>query len=102
MMPIRVLVMILALAIALPTSAWAQGGSPPGPPSKERPMKRELPPEAKALVEKQQGEMRDLRQKYMEEMRALREKHREERQALMQKLRQEGKLPGPSQEKKTP
>jgi len=30
-------------------------------------MKRELPPEAKALVEKHQGEMQALRQKCMEE-----------------------------------
>jgi len=106
MIPIRVLLMILALVIALPTATWAQGGPPPvpssAPPSKDRPMKRELPPEAKALLEKHQGEMRALREKCMEEMKALRQKHREERHSLMQKLRQERGLPRPAPEKKTP
>jgi hypothetical protein len=56
-------------------------------------MKRELPPEAKALLERQR-----------EEMKALREKHRKERRALMEKLRQEGKGGGPlgPPEKKSP
>lgn len=48
-------------------------------------MKRELPPEAKAMLERQR-----------EEMRALRKKHMEERQALRQKLMQERKERGPA------
>jgi hypothetical protein len=72
----QVLVLILAVGLLAPAFGWAQGGPPsastPAAPSKEHPMKRDLPPEAKALFEKQQAEMK-----------ALRQKHREERQALM-------------------
>ena len=98
----RVLALILAAGLLAPAFGWTQGGPPPAPPSKDRPVKRELPPEAKALVEKQQGEMRAAREKCMEEMKALRQKHREERQALMQKLRQERGRPGLAPEKKSP
>jgi hypothetical protein len=56
-------------------------------------MKRELPPEAKQLLERQR-----------EEMRALKKKHQEERRALREKLRQEWKqqgAPGALPEKKS-
>lgn len=106
MKTIRVLALILAVGLLAPALGWTQGGLPPAPspapPSKDRPMKRELPPEAKALLEKHQGEMRAAREKCMEETKALRRKHREERQALMQKLRQERRLPRPAPEKKSP
>ncbi len=85
MKTIRVLALILAFGVAVPAMGWAQAGPPAAPPSQERPMKRELPPEAKALLERQR-----------QEMRALREKHREERQALRQKLMQERKERGPA------
>jgi hypothetical protein len=101
---IQVLVLILAVGLLVPAFGWAQGAPPsastPAAPSKERPMKRDLPPEAKALFEKQQAEMKAAREKHMEEMKALRQKHREERQALMQKLRQERGRSGPAPEKK--
>ena len=103
---IRVFALILAVGLLAPAFGWTQGGPPPAPSpvpsSKDRPMKRELPPEAKALFEKQQGEMQAAREKCMGETKALRQKHREERQALMQKLRQGRGLPGPAPEKKSP
>jgi hypothetical protein len=102
MKTIRALALILAVGLLAPAFGWTQGGPPPAPLSKDRPMKRELPPEAKALSEKHQGEMRAAREKCMEEMKALRQKHREERRALMQKLRRERGLPGSAPEKKSP
>jgi hypothetical protein len=84
----RVLALILSVGLAAPALMWAQGGPPAAPPSQERPAKRELPPEAKELLQRQR-----------EETKALRQKHFEERQALMQKLRQEGKIPNPPQKK---
>jgi type VI protein secretion system component VasK len=92
---IRVLALVIATGVAAPVLGWAQAGSPPAPPSQERPMKRELPPEARALLERQREEMRALREKFREEMQTLRKKHREERRALMEKLRQERKERGP-------
>ena len=89
----RTLALVSFVAAIPPAQVWAQAGPPPAPPSQERPMKRELPPEAKALLERQR-----------EEMRALREKHHQERQALRQKLMQERKergLPGGPPEKKS-
>ena len=93
MKSIRVLALIVAAGVATPALGWGQAGPPTAPPSQERPLKRELPPEARALLERQR-----------EEMRALRLKHREERRALMEKLRQEGKVGGPlgPPEKKAP
>jgi len=93
MRTIRMFLVLLTLGILSPVAGLAQTAPPPAPPSQERPMKRELPPEAKALLERQR-----------EEMRALRQKHREERRALMEKLRQEGKGGGPlgPPEKKSP
>jgi Spy/CpxP family protein refolding chaperone len=90
MKTVRILALILAAGIAAPTVGWAQTGPLPAPPRQERPMKRELPPEAKELLKRQR-----------EEIRALRQKHREELRALMQKLRQERGPVGPL-EKKSP
>ena len=90
---IRSLALVGVIGAATPALVWAQAGSPAAPPSQERPMKRELPPEAKAMMERQR-----------EEMRALREKHHQERQALRQKLMQERKergVPGGPPEKKS-
>ena len=102
----QVLALILAVGLLAPAFGWTQGGPPAvpsqAPPSKDRPMKRELPPEAKALLEKHQGEMRAAREKCMEETKALRQKQQEERRALMQKLRQGRGLPGSPPEKKSP
>jgi len=92
---IRVLALVLATGVAAPALGWAQAGPPPAPPSQERPMRRELPPEAKALLERQREEMRALREKYRAEMQVLQKKHREERRALMEKFRQERKEGGP-------
>jgi Spy/CpxP family protein refolding chaperone len=89
---LRTLALVGFVAATTPVQGWAQGGPPPGPPSQERPMKRELPPEAKTLLERQR-----------EEMRALRQKHQDERRALRQKLLQERKdrgFPGGPPEKK--
>jgi len=93
MRTMRMFAVLLTLGILSPVAGLAQTAPPPAPPSQERPMKRELPPEAKALLERQR-----------EEMKALREKHREERRALMEKIRQEGKGGGPlgPPEKKSP
>ena len=104
MKTMRMFAVLLALGILSPVAGVAQTGPSPAPPSQERPMKRELPPEAKALLERQREEMRALREKQQGEMRALREKHREERRALMEKLRQERKEGGPlgPPEKKSP
>jgi hypothetical protein len=85
MKTVRILALILAAGFAAPALGRAQAGPPPAPPSQERPMKRELPPEAKELLQRQH-----------EEMRALRQKHREERRALRQKLMQERKERGPA------
>ena len=60
----------------------------------DRPMKRELPPEAQELLKRQREEMRTLKKKHMEERRALRQKLHQERQ-------QQG-LPPASPEKKSP
>jgi hypothetical protein len=92
MKTIQTLALIIALGAAAPTLGWAQGAPPPvpseAPPSQQRPMdrpmKRELPPEAQELLKRQR-----------EEMRALRKKHMEERQALRQKLHQERRQQGP-------
>jgi len=104
MRTMRMFVVLLALGILSPVAGLAQTAPPPAPPSQERPVRRELPPEAKALLERQREEMRALREKYREEMQTLQQKHREERKALMQKLRQERKEGGPlgPTEKKSP
>ncbi|OGB97363.1 MAG: hypothetical protein A3G35_04785 [candidate division NC10 bacterium RIFCSPLOWO2_12_FULL_66_18] len=89
----RTLALVGFVAAVPPAQVWSQAGPPAAPPSQERPMKRELPPEAKAMMERQR-----------EEMRALREKHHQERQALRQKLMQERKergVPGGPPEKKS-
>ena len=93
MKTMRMCAVLLALGILSPVAGLAQTAPPAAPPAQERPMKRELPPEAKALMERQR-----------EEMRTLREKHREERRALRQKLMQERKERGPAgpTEKKSP
>ncbi len=80
----RTLALVGFVVAVPPAQVWSQAGPPPAPPSQERPMKREFPPEAKAMLERQR-----------EEMRALREKHHQERQALRQKLMQERKERGP-------
>jgi hypothetical protein len=94
MKAIRTLALILAMGAAAPTLVWAQAGLPPSQERPmDRPMKRELPPEAQELLKRQR-----------EEMRALRKKHMEERQALRQKLHQERKeqgLPPAPPEKKS-
>jgi hypothetical protein len=97
----RILALILATGVAAPAVGWAQAGPPPASPSQERPMKRELPPEARELLERQRGEMKALREKYRAEMETLRQKHQAERRALMEKLRQERGPVGPP-EKKSP
>lgn len=81
MKAIRILALILATGLVAPALGWPQAGPAPAPPSQERPMKRELPPEAKALLERQREEMRTLRKKHMEERRALRQKLHQERKA---------------------
>jgi hypothetical protein len=58
----------------------------------DRPMKRELPPEARELLQRQREEMRALRKKHMEERRALRQKLQQERQ-------QQGLPPAPPEKK---
>ena len=79
MKSIRTLALILAMGAVAPTLVWAQAGPPPTHERPmDRPMKRELPPEAQELLKRQR-----------EEMRAMRKKHMEERQALRQKLHQE-------------
>jgi hypothetical protein len=55
-------------------------------------MKRELPPEAKELMERQREEMRALRKKHMEERKALRQK-------LMQQRKERGAGGGPPEKK---
>jgi len=80
MKTIRTLALISAMGFVSPALVWAQAGAPSTTPSQERPTERELPPEAKQLVERQR-----------EEMRALRKRHMEERRALQQKLMQERK-----------
>jgi len=94
MKAIRTLALIFAMGAAVPTLVWAQAG-PPATQERpmDRPMRRELPPEAQELLKRQR-----------EEMRALRKKHMEERQALRQKLHQERKdqgLPPVPREKKS-
>lgn len=79
MKPVQALALIAAMSVAAPALVWGQAGPPPGPPSQERPMKRELPPEAKELMQRQREEMRALRKKHMEERRALRQKLQQER-----------------------
>ena len=80
MKTIRTLALILAMGAAAPTLVWAQAGPPPsqGRPM-DRPMKRELPPEAQELLKRQREEMQVLRKKHMEERRALRQKLHQER-----------------------
>lgn len=99
---IRTLALLAALGLAVPALCWAQAdtgrrpqdrgpGDAGGSPNVERPMKRNLPPEARELAERQRGEMQALRERYRREMEALQEKHRQERQALRQKLMGERK-----------
>lgn len=85
MKSVRILALILTVGLAAPALGWAQAGPPAAPPSQERPVRRELPPEAKELLQRQR-----------EEVRALRQKHRKERRELMRKLRQERKGGGPA------
>jgi len=95
MKTIRTLALILAMGAAAPTLVWAQAGPPPTQERPmDRPMKRELPPEAQELLKRQREEMRTLKKKHMEERRALRQKLHQERQ-------QQG-LPPASPEKKSP
>ena len=95
MKAIRTLALILAMGAAAPTLVWAQAGPPPTQERPmDRPMKRELPPEAQELLKRQREEMRTLKKKHMEERRALRQKLHQERQ-------QQG-LPPASPEKKSP
>jgi Spy/CpxP family protein refolding chaperone len=101
MKTVRILALILAVGVAIPALGWAQVRPPASPPSQERPMKRELPPEAKELLERQREEMKALREKYRAEMQTLQQKHRAEQRALMEKLRQERGPVGPP-EKKSP
>ena len=84
----RILALILSVGLAAPALAWAQGGPPAAPPARHGSSVREIHPEMKELMDRQQ-----------EEMKALRKKHNEERQALMQKLREEGKIPSRPQKK---
>ena len=101
---LRMFAVLLALGILAPVAGLAQTAPPTASPLQEPQMKRELPPEARALLERQQEEMKALREKHRGEMQALQDKHREERRALMEKLRQEGKAGGPlgAPEKKSP
>ena len=93
---LRPAAVLLALATLSPVSVFAQA-APPNPPARERPygcepgreVRRELPPEAKALISRQHQEMEQLRDKYFQELQTLRQKHHQERQALRQKLMQE-------------
>ena len=80
MKAIRTLALILAMGAAAPTLVWAQAGPPPSQDRPmDRPMKRELPPEAQELLKRQREEMRAMRQKHMEERRALRQKMHQQR-----------------------
>ncbi|HEX9899304.1 MAG TPA: hypothetical protein VGC81_08750, partial [Candidatus Methylomirabilis sp.] len=73
MKAIRTLALILAMGAAAPTLVWAQAGPPPSQERPmDRPMKRELPPEAQELLKRQREETRAMRKKHMEERRALR------------------------------
>ena len=96
MKTIRTLALILAMGVAAPSLVWAQAGPPPAPPSQDRhmdrPMKRELPPEAQELLKRQHEEMRALRKKHMEKRRALRQK-------LHQERKERGLPPGPPEKK---
>jgi Spy/CpxP family protein refolding chaperone len=94
MKTIRTLALILAMGAAVPTLVWAQAGPPPSQErSMDRPMRRELPPEAQELLQRQREEMRALRKKHMEERQAL-------RQRLHQQRREQG-LPPVSPEKQS-
>jgi hypothetical protein len=84
----RILALILSVGLVAPALAWAQGGPGAAPPSRPHSSIREIHPEMKELMDRQQ-----------EETKALRKKHNDERQALMQKLREEGKIPSRSQKK---
>ena len=80
MKTIRTLALILAMGAAAPTLVWAQAGPPPSQERPmDRPMKRELPPEAQELLKRQREEMRAMRKKHMVERRALRQKLHQER-----------------------
>lgn len=76
---IRTLALVSVIGFVSPALIWAQAAAPSTPPSQERPTERELPPEAKGLVQRQREEMRALRKKHMEERRALQQKLMQER-----------------------
>jgi Spy/CpxP family protein refolding chaperone len=93
MKAIRTLALILAMGAAAPTLVWAQAGPPPTQERPmDRPMKRELPPEAQELLKRQREEMRAMRKKHMEERRALRQK-------LHQERKEQGFPPAPPEKK---
>ena len=93
MKAIRTLALILAMGAAAPTQVWAQAGPPASQDRPmDRPMKRELPPEAQELLKRQREEMRVLRKKHMEERRAL-------RQRLHQERKEQGFPPAPPEKK---
>src|SRR3972149_10353684 len=93
MKTIRTLALILAMSAAAPTLVWAQAGPPPTQERPmDRPMKRELPPEAQELLKRQREEMGAMRKKHMEERRALRQK-------LHQERKEQGFPPAPPEKK---
>jgi aspartate/tyrosine/aromatic aminotransferase len=54
-----------------------------------REFRREVSPEAKALIARQHLETEQLRDRYFQEMQSLRQKHHQERQGLPQRLAHE-------------
>jgi Spy/CpxP family protein refolding chaperone len=93
MKAIRTLALILAMGAAAPSLVWAQAGPPPTQERPmDRPMKRELPPEAQELLKRQREEMRAMRKKHMVERRALRQK-------LHQERKEQGFPPAPPEKK---